>query len=364
MSGLSLPAAIRRVILDVGANTDPLLPPADDAGALTLAFEPITFGAIAPAPGRLHVLPVAVAGFSGLATMRLYNQRDRMQSSSLSASRTGLSKHGERVVPVLALASLLQAVPPNVTIELLKTDIQGHDFATLSSVDASTLRRAPFIRAEVWLGARQNYVGVRNDLCRDFLPHLSALGYELLAVVRFDGVLVTRQGKSERYCARQEQRKGAGAGAAGSWTDEADSYWRLASSRHLTPPRVGWDFATPALHSHRHRGRRPSRGTRETVSAAAWLQGAADGHCGVTRDEGDCRAGDRGAWRLSPFGSETWESAASECLGHCAACARCRVISIGLQLHDCSWYSSCALGAQLTLQPAGFRSASAWPGAS
>ena len=124
MSALSLPAAIRRVILDVGANTDPLLPPTDDAGALTLAFEPITFGAIAPAPGRLHVLPV------------------------------------------------------------------------------------------------------------------------------------------------------------------------------------------------------------------------------------------------SPFGSETWESAATECLGHCAACAQCRVISIGLKLHDCSWYSSCALGAQLTLQPAGFRSASAWPGAS
>ena len=239
---LSLSPNITSLIIDIGANTDPLLPRLEDTGrTLTLAFEPITYNAIKLAPGRLQVIHAAVSDRAGIATMTLYNAQDRMQSSSLSSSTTGLGSHGHQVVPTIPLAAVLDAVPPKVRIELLKTDTQGHDFASLAATPAASLRRAAFVKTEVWLG-RQNYAGVRNDLCRDFLPLMRGHGYQLQAVVRLDGSRVTRRGREEAFCADLGQRHGSG--RPGSWTDEADAYWQLESTSEPIPS-VGWDFAPP-----------------------------------------------------------------------------------------------------------------------
>jgi len=349
---LSLPAGISSVIIDIGANTDPLLPRPEDTGStLTLAFEPITFDKIRPAPGRLQVIRAAVSDRAGNATMTLYNARDRMQSSSLSASTTGLSGHGRLVVRTIPLAAVLDAVPPRVRIELLKIDTQGHDFSTLEATPVLTLRdRAAYLKTEVWLG-RQNYAGVRNDLCRDFLPYLRRVGYALQAVVRFDGSLVTRKGREDEYCRAQERREGLG--KPGFWQDEADAYWQLEQTSEKAPT-VGWDFGAPH--------RRHQRPVHQVVDVHKWLRQAQPGHCGATRvnDHGDCTAGTQGSWRLSALATETWHSAAAECLDRCSGCARCGVISVSVDFKDCSWYAACDTSAGALQQtPRGVRSAPA-----
>ena len=96
---LALPEGVHRVVVDIGANIDPILPSEAQRGSmLTLAFEPITFDRIRPRPGLLHVVPSAVAATDGVATMRMYN-KDNLQSSSL-ATHKGFGSMGERVVPM------------------------------------------------------------------------------------------------------------------------------------------------------------------------------------------------------------------------------------------------------------------------
>ena len=274
-------------------------------------------------------------------------------TSSYEPRPPGLDGHGHRMVRIIPLVAVLDAVPPSVRIELLKIDTQGHDFSTLEATPALALRgRAAYLKTEVWLG-RQNYAGVRNDLCRDFLPYLRRVGYALQAVVRFDGSLVTRKGKEDEYCKAQKPR--VGEGKPGSWQDEADAYWQLEQTSEATPT-VGWDFGAPLPHLGHQQAVKP------VVKAHEWLRQAQPGHCGATRenDQGDCTAGTQGSWRLSPLATETWHSAAAECLDRCSGCARCGVISVSLHFKDCSWYAACdASAGALQQTPSGIRSAAA-----
>ena len=72
----------------------------------------------------------------------------------------------------------------------------------------------------------------------------------------------------------------------------------------------------------------------------AWLRSAKAGHCGVTEtDSGDCHAGTRGSFTLSP--DMTWHAAVAACMAWCTACTNCNYISVSVDRQDCSWYSSC-----------------------
>jgi len=55
---LPLPPSIDRLIVNIGSNTDPLLP--SDASTAALAFEPIVPYRIKPSP-NLYVVPAAVS---------------------------------------------------------------------------------------------------------------------------------------------------------------------------------------------------------------------------------------------------------------------------------------------------------------
>ena len=52
--------------------------------------------------------------------------------------------------------------------------------------------------------------------------------------------------------------------------------------------------------------------------------------------------GASGAVRLSHGEASNWSTATQACLAHCAKCARCRFITVGLKERDCSWYHSCS----------------------
>ncbi|KAL1530778.1 hypothetical protein AB1Y20_001676 [Prymnesium parvum] len=95
-----------------------------------------------------------------------------------------------------------------------------------------------------------------------------------------------------------------------------------------------------------------------STNVSAWLATASRGYCAETNDReaGDCSLGDQGAFGLSAAARHSWPAAAAECLARCAACPRCRHVSLSLAFADCSWYHSCP---RLKRRLEGFLSAAA-----
>ena len=95
---------------------------------------------------RLYVVPAAVSGTQGIATMGVYNLNGL--SSSLSAPAAGLSAKwassrmptNATTVTTFAMADVLNAYRGRVWY--LKTDMQGHDFVSLKSA-GQLLRTVP-----------------------------------------------------------------------------------------------------------------------------------------------------------------------------------------------------------------------------
>ena len=341
-----LPPWTEQVIIDVGANTDPILPALSDSATLTLAFEPVVHNEIRPSK-QLMVVPAAVASADGLRTMGLYHHG--MVSSSLSkVTMSDMPLVGTRAIAVLALGTVLRAVPPNVTIALLKTDIQGHDFEAISSVPRSLLRRAPYLKTEVFLHGHSSYNGVQNDFCNDFVPHLTRAGYQLAALVGLETRRATMRGnpQAEAFCSQNRARQ---QNLPGALAFEADAYWVLEGTAQ-PPPSAGWVPTGAFPRQAITMGQLPSRDAART-----WMETAASGHCGATRegDEGDCSSGLVGSWALDTS-ITTWPAAVQQCLARCDACGRCRFVSLSLHLRDCSWYHSCRLN-QVQPGPRGHR---------
>ena len=135
----AFPPSVTRVILNVGSSKDPPMPP-DEATAV-VAVEPIlaTAMAIPPHP-LLFVIVAAISNATGFANFFTYNRNG--ESSTLADLPPAIkhSTHSSKwwaqdkvrpanvpkvlFVPVLTLAMLLDAVPPNVRVAFLKTDMQ------------------------------------------------------------------------------------------------------------------------------------------------------------------------------------------------------------------------------------------------
>ena len=135
----AFPPSVTRVILNVGSSKDPPVPP-DEATAV-VAVEPIlaTAMAIPPHP-LLFVIVAAISNATGFANFFTYNRNG--ESSTLADLPAAIkhSTHSSKwwaqdkvrpanvpkvlFVPVLTLAMLLDAVPPNVRVAFLKTDMQ------------------------------------------------------------------------------------------------------------------------------------------------------------------------------------------------------------------------------------------------
>ena len=114
-SYISLPPNVKRVMLNVGSFTTPVLPEGDDT--IAIAFEPIVGCEIKSHP-NLYVVHTAVSANSSLATMQVYN---RGISSSLSTANpgwwsTGKRHSGMKIVPTLSLATVIDSIPEHVLI--------------------------------------------------------------------------------------------------------------------------------------------------------------------------------------------------------------------------------------------------------
>jgi len=228
---LRFPTGVTNVILNIGANVDPILPRKQD-GPCTMAvvFEPIVPDKIKAHP-RLQVISAAVSASPGLGTMTLMNHNAVSSSLSLPGASSTWNNNSNRdgtlkFVPVLSLRNVLDSIPTDINIDFLKTDMQGHDFAAiLPSGDAMAQRKIPRLMTEVYVDDVSTYQGVTNDLCRDWIPFMESIGYEL---VEFAGNVVTANEKFKKQCANQlmkfPERPPFKAGL-----NEINAYWRLPS---------------------------------------------------------------------------------------------------------------------------------------
>lgn len=89
----------------------------------------------------------------------------------------------------------------------------------------------------------------------------------------------------------------------------------------------------------------------------AWRAAAAQGYCSPTADgRYDCEHGSKGSF--GGVAGRSLAEAARLCVERCAACKRCKFISVSARWADCSWYAHCDLG-RLARDLSGFFSARA-----
>lgn len=173
---LPFPPECKRLIINIGSWKDP--PVLDDTGTYTIAVEAmLKTAATIKAHPRLFVITAAISGQSGLAPFFAYGD-GLPGSSSLSEAKDaheGWTKVDSDVppvsyVPTLTLKTLLDSIPKDIQIILLKTDTQGWDDVVLRSAGGA-IRRVQVIQSEVMCPSNQQYDGVRNTwaLVNEFL---------------------------------------------------------------------------------------------------------------------------------------------------------------------------------------------------
>jgi hypothetical protein len=87
---IRLADSVRTVLVNIGSNLEPLLPPDNDPTVAAIAFEPIVHCNVSQLHPRLYVVPAAVSSEDGLATMEVLHVNG--VSSSLSSPVTAVRK--------------------------------------------------------------------------------------------------------------------------------------------------------------------------------------------------------------------------------------------------------------------------------
>jgi hypothetical protein len=189
---LDLPPGTTNIVINIGANTNPILPrKADGPCALSIVFEPLVHSQIELHP-QLMVIPAAVsARTSGIATMYDYG-RNSVSSSLLHAAKASFWNGGLRggqgagrpmLVPVVHPIDVLRVIPSHIPISFILTDIQGHDYDVMQAAIAVIRERnVTAIQTEVFLDQKVSFMDAKNDLCLHWLPLMTQHGYVLEAL--------------------------------------------------------------------------------------------------------------------------------------------------------------------------------------
>eukprot|EP00557_Chaetoceros_sp_GSL56_P009591 CAMPEP_0176495046 /NCGR_PEP_ID=MMETSP0200_2-20121128/10440_1 /TAXON_ID=947934 /ORGANISM="Chaetoceros sp., Strain GSL56" /LENGTH=445 /DNA_ID=CAMNT_0017892883 /DNA_START=95 /DNA_END=1433 /DNA_ORIENTATION=+ len=185
------------IILNIGSNLDPIVPrPKDDpcTVAMAMAFEPIEGHQIPPHPA-LHVIHAAVSYDSGWSAMNLYNKDGRSSSLNQASHLASWSNQKRwnkdsskiKIVPTISFRTILESLQ-EYDLQLIMTDMQGHDFKTVSSV-GNLLGKVGVRRlvTEVYKDNISTYKDSNNDLCMNWLPHMTSIGYVFEGLTKMMG---------------------------------------------------------------------------------------------------------------------------------------------------------------------------------
>ena len=210
---LDLPATAKSVLLNIGSNRDPILPPANDTSVVAVAFEPMVPELIEPHE-RLFVVPAAVSAEPGIASMArtggnstaasLAPMADKKLQRWLTKNIFGKSvgegstevtgpkrtppatkTSGMRIVPIVAMSALLGSLRDDLDLWYLKTDMQGFDYTGALHAAGSGIGRFHYVASEVHLLGVEAYAGVSNDYCARTLPWMLSHGFEPYALLTF-----------------------------------------------------------------------------------------------------------------------------------------------------------------------------------
>ena len=194
MTLIDFPSTATHALINIGCNTDPILPPANDTSVVALCFEPMVFDKIPPTD-RLFVVPVAVADEAGLTSMgfaggtaqasslaeigdkKLY---DHLHADERKGKRVVPQK---RVVPIMPMRVVLDSLRDDLTLWFLKTDMQGFDYRGALKPAGERLKKIHYVNSETFLLGVSGYSGVSNDYCQDTLPLMLSLGFEPVALL-------------------------------------------------------------------------------------------------------------------------------------------------------------------------------------
>lgn len=226
------------IILNIGSNLDPIVPrPMDDPCTVSLAFEPIVGHQIPPHPA-LHVIHAAVSYEGGWSAMNLYNKDGRSSSLNKASHQAAWSNQNRwnkkshiQIVPTISFRTILESLQ-HYDIQMILTDMQGHDFKSVSSVgDYLAQVGVRRLVTEVYKDNVSSYKDAHNDLCRDWLPHMTSIGYVFEGLTNMRGDVETlldgyRNAQEVKETCEKE-RKEHPVETAG--LSEYNAYWRLES---------------------------------------------------------------------------------------------------------------------------------------
>jgi FkbM family methyltransferase len=182
---IALPKRVRRVWVDVGAHhleTTRGELRYDDVAVI--AIEPLK-EAWSHWPDSDRVIGIPAAIFVDRGSMDFHVNAEDATSSLLESAdlaRTGsLTRTVEvRKVPVIRLEDVLEAVPRNIAIAYVKTDVQGVDLEVLQSA-GDALKRVERVRAEVTnLGAYRKLGGQGMATETEMRTYLRKMGFDLV----------------------------------------------------------------------------------------------------------------------------------------------------------------------------------------
>lgn len=186
----SFPSSCRYVTINLGSNIDPLL--SEDETVCSVAFEAnLKTANQIPYHSRLFVIPAAVSGSYASSAPLIDFHIDPTRhgdSSSLSEFHDPNKRvkilHGVNwktyVAPLLPFSEVMNAVPSHLPIILLKTDMQGHDYDTVSSIGCKGLERVERLKSEIFLNNVSTYSlppGISNDYLTVWKPFMEKCGW-------------------------------------------------------------------------------------------------------------------------------------------------------------------------------------------
>lgn len=180
---------IKRLTINIGSNSDPLIPDENDETHAVLAFEPdprIVASIMQRNIPRLFMVATAISNFSGITQFTLFNTNGVSSSLSAKALIGGQwTKEGITItVPVIALKTILECLPSNIICDHIMTDMQGYDLHSLKSAGRE-LRRCKTIKAETWVERSQSSYDVPtpNDI-NEYKEYMPTVGFKFVQYVQ------------------------------------------------------------------------------------------------------------------------------------------------------------------------------------
>jgi len=177
-----IPTGITHVSINIGPNRTPIKVDGKDNLLILVDPLPSVVAYLRQHFAGPHVLvyEAAISNYSGTAVFHEYGFRDGLSSSlsTPSASKKWNQDTSAITVQVHTLKELLDAIPSNLPISFLKTDMQGYDLTAIKSA-GKALKRVKKIMSETYQDGKPSYANTLNEYNRDWLPYMKGMGYTM-----------------------------------------------------------------------------------------------------------------------------------------------------------------------------------------